>query len=78
MKLGFRFMIGSQEADQMRIVVGSDHAGFEMKKRVVGVLLEEGDLEVVDVGSFDILPPPNANALWRGIPTLRPCRMHIS
>ena len=40
----------------MRIVVGSDHAGFEMKKKIVARLLEEGDLEVVDVGSYDTEP----------------------
>src|SRR5499427_9792507 len=49
-------MIRDQEVDSMRIVVGSDHAGFEMKKKVVGVLLEEGDLEVVDVGSYNTEP----------------------
>ena len=40
----------------MRIVVGSDHAGFETKKTVVRRLLEEGDLEVVDVGSYNTDP----------------------
>jgi RpiB/LacA/LacB family sugar-phosphate isomerase len=40
----------------MRIVVGSDHAGFEMKKMVIGRLLEEGNLEVMDVGSYDTDP----------------------
>jgi RpiB/LacA/LacB family sugar-phosphate isomerase len=40
----------------MRIVVGSDHAGFEMKKTVLRRLLEEGDLEVVDVGSYNTDP----------------------
>jgi RpiB/LacA/LacB family sugar-phosphate isomerase len=40
----------------MRIVVGSDHAGFEMKKKIVGLLLEEGSLEVVDVGSYNTDP----------------------
>jgi RpiB/LacA/LacB family sugar-phosphate isomerase len=56
MKSGFGFMIRDQEVDSMRIVVGSDHAGFELKKKVVGFLFEEGDLEVVDVGSYDIAP----------------------
>src|SRR2546426_7203350 len=40
----------------MRIVVGSDHAGFEMKKKIVDFLLEEGDLEVMDVGSYNTDP----------------------
>src|SRR5215510_12201042 len=40
----------------MRIVVGSDHAGFEMKEKVMGFLLEEGELEVVDVGSYNTDP----------------------
>ena len=40
----------------MRIVVGSDHAGFELKKRIVSRLLEAEDLEVVDVGSYDTEP----------------------
>ena len=40
----------------MRIVVGSDHAGFELKKTIVSGLLEAEDLEVVDVGSYDTEP----------------------
>src|SRR5215813_13386866 len=40
----------------MRIVVGSDHAGFELKNKIIGRLLEAGDLEVVDVGSYDTEP----------------------
>jgi len=40
----------------MRIVVGSDHAGFELKKRIVSRLLEAEDLEVADVGSYDTEP----------------------
>ena len=40
----------------MRIVVGSDHAGFELKNKVVGRLLEADDLEVVDVGSYNTEP----------------------
>src|SRR5215471_7934218 len=49
-------MIRDQEVDSMRIVVGSDHAGFELKKKVLGFLFEAGDLEVVDVGSYNIDP----------------------
>jgi RpiB/LacA/LacB family sugar-phosphate isomerase len=40
----------------MRIVIGSDHAGFEMKKTVVRRLLKDGELEVVDVGSYNTDP----------------------
>ncbi|MGH9753127.1 MAG: ribose 5-phosphate isomerase B [Blastocatellia bacterium] len=40
----------------MRIVVGSDHAGFEMKKKIIERLLEEGNLEVMDVGSYNTDP----------------------
>src|SRR5215468_7885405 len=40
----------------MRIVVGSDHAGFELKNEVIGRLLEADGLEVVDVGSYDTEP----------------------
>jgi RpiB/LacA/LacB family sugar-phosphate isomerase len=56
MKPGFGFMIRDREVDSMRIIVGSDHAGFEMKKTVLRRLLEEGDLEVVDVGSYNTDP----------------------
>src|SRR5262245_38559002 len=56
MKSGFGFMIRDREVDQMRIVVGSDHAGFDMKKKIVDLLLEEGDLDVLDVGSYNTDP----------------------
>jgi RpiB/LacA/LacB family sugar-phosphate isomerase len=39
----------------MRIVIGSDHAGFELKK-VVARLLEAENLEVIDVGSYNTDP----------------------
>jgi RpiB/LacA/LacB family sugar-phosphate isomerase len=39
----------------MRIVIGSDHAGFELKK-IVSRLLEEENLEVIDVGSYNTDP----------------------
>jgi RpiB/LacA/LacB family sugar-phosphate isomerase len=48
-------MIGDQEGFQMRIVIGSDHAGFELKK-IVSRLLEEENLEVIDVGSYNTDP----------------------
>ena len=35
----------------MRIVIGSDHAGYAMKQQVISFLLEKGH-EVHDVGSF--------------------------
>jgi RpiB/LacA/LacB family sugar-phosphate isomerase len=56
MKPGFGFMIRGQEVDSMRIVIGSDHAGFEMKKTVVRRLLKVGELEVTDVGSYNTDP----------------------
>jgi RpiB/LacA/LacB family sugar-phosphate isomerase len=40
---------------RMRIVIGSDHAGFELKK-VVSRLLEEENLEVIDIGSYNTDP----------------------
>ena len=39
----------------MKIVVGSDHAGFPMKAEVLTFLKESGH-EVLDVGSFDPAP----------------------
>ena len=39
----------------MRIVIGSDHAGFELKQ-IVGRLLEEQNLEVIDIGSYNTDP----------------------
>jgi len=39
----------------MRIVIGSDHAGFPLKGRVIA-LLEKLGCEVTDVGSYDEKP----------------------
>lgn len=39
----------------MKIVVGSDHAGFPMKAKVLEFLRQAGH-EVIDVGSFDDRP----------------------
>src|ERR1700754_5344200 len=39
----------------MKIVVGSDHAGFPMKAEVLA-FLKEGGHDVLDVGSFDPAP----------------------
>jgi RpiB/LacA/LacB family sugar-phosphate isomerase len=53
----------------MRIVIGSDHAGFELKK-VVSRLLEEENLEVIDVGSYNTDPvdyPDYAEAIGLAI-----------
>jgi RpiB/LacA/LacB family sugar-phosphate isomerase len=53
----------------MRIVIGSDHAGFELKK-VVSRLLEEANLEVMDVGSYNTDPvdyPDYAEAIGLAI-----------
>jgi ribose 5-phosphate isomerase B len=39
----------------MKLVVGSDHAGFPMKAEILAFLRQKGH-EVVDVGSFDPAP----------------------
>ena len=39
----------------MKLVVGSDHAGFAMKAEILAFLREKGH-EVLDVGSFDPAP----------------------
>ena len=39
----------------MKVVVGSDHAGFPMKAEVLAFLKESGH-DVLDVGSFDPAP----------------------
>src|SRR5436309_2853356 len=39
----------------MRIAIGSDHAGFELKKVLLEQLREDGD-EVTDVGTYDTSP----------------------
>ena len=54
----------------MRIVVGSDHAGFELKKIIVAYLLEAGAYEVLDVGTENTLPvdyPDYAEAVGMSI-----------
>jgi RpiB/LacA/LacB family sugar-phosphate isomerase len=53
----------------MRIVIGSDHAGFELKQ-IVGRLLEEQNLEVIDIGSYNTDPvdyPDYAEAIGLAI-----------
>jgi RpiB/LacA/LacB family sugar-phosphate isomerase len=53
----------------MRIVIGSDHAGFELKK-IVSRLLEEENLEVTDIGSYNTDPvdyPDYAEAIGLAI-----------
>jgi RpiB/LacA/LacB family sugar-phosphate isomerase len=53
----------------MRIVIGCDHAGFELKK-VVSRLLEEENLDVIDIGSYDTDPvdyPDYAEAIGLAI-----------
>lgn len=54
----------------MRIAVGSDHAGFELKKQIVSYLVEMEGLEVVDVGAFNTDPvdyPDYAEAIGMAI-----------
>jgi ribose 5-phosphate isomerase B len=54
-----------QRRDIVRIVIGSDHAGFPMKQAIVAHLKDEGH-SVTDVGSYDPNPvdfPDIARAL---------------
>ena len=39
----------------MRIVIGADHAGLEMKRDLVGLLAQNGH-EVMDIGAFTAAP----------------------
>ena len=53
----------------MRIVVGSDHAGFTLKQEIAGALRQEGH-EVLDVGAFSLEPsdyPDSAEAVGRAV-----------
>jgi len=53
----------------MRIVIGADHAGFELK-RVIGDALRHRDHEVIDVGTNSADPvdyPDYAEAVGRAI-----------
>jgi RpiB/LacA/LacB family sugar-phosphate isomerase len=53
----------------MKIAIGSDHAGFELKKRVRALLLELGH-EVVDLGTHDTTPvdyPDFAEAVGKAV-----------
>lgn len=54
----------------MRIAVGSDHAGYELKRQVIAYLLEVENCEVVDVGAYDTTPvdyPDYAEAVGRAV-----------
>lgn len=54
----------------MQIVIGSDHAGFELKKRIAAFLLEQQNCVVIDVGSYNDTPvdyPDYAEAVGRAI-----------
>jgi ribose 5-phosphate isomerase B len=53
----------------MRIAFGSDHAGFELKNKLMPVAAELGH-EIVDVGAFDANPsdyPDFAEAVGRAV-----------
>lgn len=59
----------------MRVVIGADHAGFELKENLTAYLLELGH-EVVDVGTHSTDPvdyPDSAEAVGR---TLKEGRAH--
>src|SRR5262249_39594544 len=52
---------GRQDADRqsevtMRVAIGSDHAGFELKEAVRVFLTDEHHDEVLDVGAFSTEP----------------------
>jgi RpiB/LacA/LacB family sugar-phosphate isomerase len=51
----------------MRVAIGTDHAGFELKEDLVG-RLEKAGHEVIDVGAYDAAPsdyPDSAAAVAR-------------
>ncbi len=53
----------------MKIVVGSDHAGFPLKQEMAGLLRDAGH-EVIDVGAFSTEPvdyPDSAEAVGRAV-----------
>lgn len=53
----------------MKIVVGSDHAGFPLKQDMAGLLRDAGH-EVIDVGAFSTEPvdyPDSAEAVGRAV-----------
>jgi len=53
----------------MRIALGSDHAGFELKNKLMPLVAELGH-EVADVGAFDASPsdyPDFADAVGRAV-----------
>jgi ribose 5-phosphate isomerase B len=53
----------------MKIVVGSDHAGFPLKQEIAAALREEGH-EVLDVGTHSTAPadyPDSAAAVGRAV-----------
>jgi RpiB/LacA/LacB family sugar-phosphate isomerase len=53
----------------MKIVVGSDHAGFALKQEMAGLLRDAGH-EVIDVGAFSTEPvdyPDSAEAVGRAV-----------
>ncbi len=53
----------------MRVAIGTDHAGFELKRDLVA-RLEEAGHEVIDVGAYDDAPsdyPDSAAAVARAV-----------
>lgn len=54
----------------MRIALGSDHAGFELKRQLAARLLEREACTVVEVGAYDATPsdyPDFAEAVGRAV-----------
>ena len=54
----------------MRIALGSDHAGFALKRQLAAHLLEREACTVIDVGAYDEAPsdyPDYAEAVGRAV-----------
>ena len=53
----------------MRVAVGADHAGFEMKRDLAGVMAQQGH-EIIDLGTHSSAPvdyPDTAEAVATAI-----------
>ena len=55
----------------MKIVVGSDHAGFELKQRLLNEIIALGN-DVIDQGSYDSNPVDFPDIAQKVCQSLRP------